>query len=123
MSDPVARMIAEHLRDQARWHLERARRYPDNRHAEAAAALGDAATFIEQLPHGDLRVRQIDAACRVAEVGEFVPGDRAVGFIRVACLCSDRRGGSPESFVERMAKHCVEDAVEFSREFGDQKIE
>jgi hypothetical protein len=122
MSDPVARMIAEHLREEAQWRLHKADKHVNDRDARrAATALADAATFIEQLPAGDQRLRQIDAACRVVDVGEFVPGDKArYDLIRRWCLDSRGPAGSPESFLQTLVECCVEDAVAFSKEFGDR---
>jgi hypothetical protein len=122
MSDPVARMIADHLLEEAQWRLSGTDKHVSDHDARrAAAALIAAASFVERLPAGDQRVRQIDAACRVIDVGEFVPGERArYGLIRQWCLGSRGPCGSPEAFLRRLVDCCVEDAVAFSKEFGDR---
>lgn len=93
-------MIAEYLRSQARWRLDRADERDGGRNARSAIGLLDAVTYACQLDDGDRAIVRMSAAGCFAQ-GRYNPGVEGERIIRFWHF--DDVGGGPAELFEALA--------------------
>ncbi|MFZ0118113.1 MAG: hypothetical protein WAL99_01415 [Pseudonocardiaceae bacterium] len=97
-----AALLADYLREQARWREIKAEEYPeDARNARSARALLDAAEYVAQLPDDDQRLVRLDRACRYTELGIFAGGEEVGHVVRLHHFHGPT--GSPSQFLDDLA--------------------
>jgi hypothetical protein len=63
------RALAEYLRDQAEWRLEKYLEYGDRRYLTSAVGLEELAVFVLALPEDDARLQRLDSVLRLSQFG------------------------------------------------------
>ncbi len=99
MEVPVQTMIADYLRDLARWREGRAEEYDrDVRNLRSAAGLEELAQYVLALPDDDPRI--VELARRAVHGNRFEPGQQA--HFAIARFRFHEEHTSPAAFLDRV---------------------